>query len=49
MPHPNMGNLGEKLLPNNPKSQKSFNNKVEKEQIKITEEINGLTETLLEK
>ena len=45
MPDPNMRILREKLLLNNPKAQKDFNNKIGKEQRKITEEINEMTET----
>ena len=34
--------LREKLLLNNPKHERNFNNKIEKEQIKTAEEINEL-------
>ena len=45
MPDPNMWILREKLSLKNPKAQKDFNNKIKKEQRKITEEINELKET----
>ena len=45
MSQQNMRILREKLLLNNPKVQIYFNNKIEKEQIKITEKVNELKET----
>ena len=45
MSQQNMRILREKLLLNNPKEQIYFNNKIEKEQMKITEKVNELRET----